>query len=209
MTAFMRLVVKGGSGLSRGASWFSHWLYSETGDEDDGPDLCDALISRVSTHLTPVLSDAWNCSRVDWTYWPIQVVQPFPTQSHPITPIVGAVTGTDPLPARMTMLIEYKGLHAKPNRKRVYVGCYNEGQNESPGRPNGAVFGGIDDYAGATMYSMSVNGHDWQFGIVRQQKIIPNEGAGYYAPWSWGDIDSYLVQQKWAYLRSRDAGSGI
>lgn len=209
MPAFMRLTIKAGSGLSQGNSWSSFWLYSSTGDEDDGPDLCDALEGRLSTHLLPVLSGYWNCSRIDWQYWPQQTLQPYPTQVHGIDPIVGGIAVGDPLPPRMTMLIEYKALAHKPNRKRVYIGRYNEGQNSGTGTPDGTTVAAVQAFADNTRNSLSVNGHDWQFAIVQQRRQVTEEGVVYYTPWAYNDIDSHLVQSKWAYLRSRDAGVGI
>lgn len=209
MPSFMRLVVKGAGGQGAGASWHSHWLFSNTGDEADGDDLANALRGRIETHLIPVLSDAYSLARIDWTYWSGSGPEPFPTQVYTFTPLIGENTGTNTLPPRITMLIEYKALTTKPNRKRVYVGRFNEGQNETGGIPSGATIAGIQAYADNTLNSMSVNGHDWQFCVVRLQRYPLTGSPAFYTPWSYNAFSSHLVQTKWAFLRTRDVNRGI
>jgi len=209
MPAIVRLTVKGAGGFSAGASWFTHWLYSLTGDENDGADLCDALATRIESHLLAVFSDAWSCGRIDWTFWPDLGEEPYPTQVASPDVMVGLDTGANQLPPRMCMLIEYKSLTVKPNRKRLYVGRFNEDANDTTGTPNSTVVSAVQSYADNTLNSMSVNGHDWQFCVVRLARNVPQPASGFYTPVAYNAFSSHLVQTKWAYLRTRDIGRGI
>lgn len=209
MPSFVKLVVKGSGGFGAGASWFQHWLVSNTGDVDDPPDLVSSLAGRIDTHLLPVLSDAWSCGRIDWTFWETEDSVPVPTQVENISTLVGEATGTNPMAPRQTMLIEYKTMDGLLPRKRIFVGRYNEGQNDSPGVPTGSVVSAIQSYADNTIGELSVNGHPWFFNVVRLVRAVTAGGQVYYHPQAWAGLTSHLVQTKWAFLSSRDVGHGI
>ena len=199
---FLKLVVRGGSGLTQGASYFQHWLQSDNGTLADPADLAVALMSRISTHLLPELSAFWNCAAVAWQWFGDTQTPGLPEQVEAITPVVGEQDAGDPMPPRVTMMIQYRSLAVGLNRKRVFVGRFMEGQNDGTGSPNGNVLSAVIGYGNATMGSMSVNGRDWQFGVCRLNPSTNIVSA--FQP-----FQSFQVSDKWAYLRSRDPGRGI
>lgn len=205
----VRVVVKGSGGFGAGASWFTHWLITSTGDFDDGEDLCEGIRSRIATHLEDVLSDAWSVGRMDWTYWEANSSIPVPTQVFGFTPIIGNDAGSTPLAPRQTMLIEYKTLNGILSRKRCYIGRYNESMNDTGGTPSSTLVAAIQSYADNTLGELSVNGHPWYFAVARLQKYTAPDTSTFYAPSLAVELSSHLVQTKWAFLRTRDVGRGI
>lgn len=199
---FLRMIVRGGSGLTQGASYFSHWLRSDNGTLADPPDLADVLRSRIVSTILPELSSYWNCAAIAWQWFADTQTPGLPEQVAAISPIAGGIDTGDPMPARVTMMIQYRALAIGLNRKRIFIGRYNEGQNDGTGSPDGNVLNAVIAYGNQTLGSMSVNGRNWQFGVGRldpQTNIVT----------SFQDLVSYAVSDKWAFLRSRDAGRGV
>lgn len=197
----VKIVCKGAGGPPCGASYWQHWLTSTTGTSDDPEDIITAIAGRITSYLRPQMSELWSIGRFDWTYYPGFNAEPMPTQIVTPTAIIGVITG-DPLPCRVTMMVEYKAFATKPNRKRIYVGRFAESQNTAPGVPNSAVVSAVQSYADNTLTEINVNGHAWFFGVGR---INPANGQ----VTAFNQLTSHLVQTKWAYLRTRDANRGI
>lgn len=206
---FVRIVAKGHGGFGAGASWFQHWLETDTGDFDDGEALCEGLRGIISSNLITPMSSAFSLARMDWTYWGSLGSIPPPTQVYGFTALVGGEGTTNPLAPRQTMLIEYKTLSGVIPRKRLYVGRWSEAHNDSPGVPDSTVVSAVQGYADNTIGELNVNGHAWFWTVCRLQRIVGPTGQVHYAPELSSQLSSHLVQTKWAFLRTRDIGRGI
>lgn len=199
---YFHVVAKAANGLSQGSSFFSHWLQSDDSDIEDGNDICAALLDAVSDNILPQIMNVWSLGRIDWTYYPGISEAPYPTQVYTFSAVTGGFSAGEPLPPRMTMLIEYKALTQSVNRKRTYIGRYAEAQNESPGVPTVAITDALIAYAANTVGELPIGTRTYHWAVCR----LDAEGVTVQA---YSRLTSYLVQRKWAYLRSRDAGRGV
>lgn len=200
---YLHLVFKGSSGLGRGANWYSFWLFNgDNGDTDDAEDLISLLNTQWINNMQDVTNSNYSIGRVDWTFYPDLLEDPFPTQVFTFSPIAGSEISS-PLASRITMLCEFKAFNnVGPTRKRVYLGCYGEANNNTSGNPESDLIAAYQAWADDMLGEFSVNGHAW-FGYVCRL----NQTTGQLT--AANRLTSHLIQTKWAYLRSRDSGRGI
>lgn len=201
--AFLHFVFKGTSGIGRGANWFTWWLQDTgVGEPSDADGLADLLLARLDTHMIPFLNSNYSLGRVDYTFYDGLNTAPYPTQVYNPTPMSGEDTSA-PLPSRITLLSEFKAFaNSGPVRKRIYVGCYGEDYNTTASQPDSDLIVAYHSFSTAMLGGVSTAGHDWNPVICRLDPLT----GGIVA---WNAINSYLVQTKWAFLRSRDSGIGI
>lgn len=197
---FMKVITKGAGGSGAGSSFFQQWLYGPDGVADDAEDIVTHLRGTLDTYLRPQLSDSWSVSRFDAVFYPALGEEPYPTQVFTPTALVGGQNYTALAP-RQTMLVEFKAFAQKPNRKRCYVGRYTENNNDVAGIPNSATVAAVQAWADHSLFEVNVNAHAWQFAVCR---VDPQ--TGYVT--AYHELNSHLVQTKWAFLRTRDVGHG-
>jgi len=199
----IHFVFKGGSGIQRGANYWTWWLQGGTNaTPNDAEDLADGLMERLSDNAPVPFHEYYNIGRVDWTYYPDLNEDPFPSQVYTFTPFVGVDT-SNALPSRMTMLINFSAYaNSGPVRKRVFLGVYGEALNNSSGNPDGTLISWLQGWANDMLGGLSVNGHDYSAAVARRDPVTGRLTAANF-------LSSQLVQAKWAYLRTRDSGAGI
>jgi hypothetical protein len=201
--AIAHLVFKGGSGLGRGANWHSLWV-QDTGDgvPADMEDVISAINTQFINNMQAFVNSNYTIGRVDWTYYPDLLEDPYPTQVFTFTPIAGEEISS-PLASRITMLCEFKSFATSgPTRKRVYLGCYGEANNNTSGNPESDLIAAYQAWADDMLGEFNVNGHAW-FGYMC--RLDPTTHQITHA----NRLTSHLIQTKWAYLRTRDSGHGI
>lgn len=196
---FVTLIHKGSGGGGAGNSWFTFSWYTADGVPTEAQTLAEAMRDRLNGNMDAVLSNVWSIGRIDSLWWTGLNVLPLPTQVHTVTDIVGN-DGSEPLAPRQTMLIEFKAFAPKPNRKRCYIGRYGEANNDTDGTPSSTLIAALQAYGDDMLTTHNLSGHNYVPVVLR--KDAQNRVTAY------NELTSHLVQNKWAFLRTRDVGRG-
>lgn len=198
---FVRLTFKGNGGGGAGASWFTFWWETDDGVPDDCQLLAEGQRNLMETHLDANLSSAWSLGRLDSKWYPTQGMPALPSQVHNVPDFIGNDV-SEALAPRQTMLITFKAFATPPNEKRCYIGRYGEARNAQPGIPDGQLIAALQAYANAMLQPRSYNAHTFTPVVCRTQ---PSPDAVIAR----NDLTQYVINTKWAFLRSRDVGHGV
>jgi len=198
---FVRLTFKGSGGGGAGASWYTFWWETTDGVPSDCQDLAENQRDLLETHMDANLSSAWSLGRLDSKWYPSMFARSLPSQVHNVADLIGNDV-SEALAPRQTMLINFKAFATPPNTKRIYVGRYGEARNAQPGIPDGQLIAALQSYANAMLQPRSINSHTFTPVVCRTQ-VDPD------AVIESNPLDSWVINTKWAFLRSRDVSHGV
>lgn len=197
----VRLTFKGNGGSGAGASWYTFWWETDDGTPDDCQDLAENQRNLLETHMDANLVNAWYMGRLDSKWYPSIGMMALPSQVHNVPDLYGNDV-SEALAPRQTMLITFKAFATPPNEKRCYIGRYGEARNAQPGVPDGQLIAALQSYANAMLLPRSINAHTYTPIVARTQ---PSPDAVIAT----NPLTSYVINTKWAFLRSRDLGHGV
>lgn len=197
----MALVQLTFNGFSGGANWFTFHWFTNDGVVADLQQLAEGERDLLNSTVGPTFTTSWAMARMTALYWPNFNVNPLPAIPLDVVDMSGG-DPTDPQAARQTMLVEFKTNLAKPapQKKRCFVGRYGEG-NSASGIPSTVITTALTTWAAAHLLPTTVNGHIFTPCVLRKNVL----GQVTDAP----GLVNYLINQKWAFVRSRDTGRGI
>lgn len=197
---FVNLTFKGQNTQIGSANWFTFGFYTSDGVVTECQTLAEAMRDRFNGNMRDRLSQYYLMNRIDSQWYPSLNSEPFPTQVHTVDDVAGIQVGHQLAP-RTTLLIEFKAFSTKPNRKRCYVGLYTEDVNDPDGTPGSVLISSLQAFGDDMVSPHNLSGHTYSPAVLR----ISSENR----VTAYNILTSHLVSNKWAFLRSRDAGRGL
>ena len=164
--------------------------------------LATNLRGLISNRLEGFLSSLYGFGYIRGRYWPDLNQPSLPTQVLGVTRLDGNATDAALAP-RQTLLAQFSSFTLAPNRKRLYLGRYTEASNDTDGTPASNLIADYQQLCDDLLAPWQpINGEWWGFSVLRINQVNGHcTGANL--------LTSHLVNNKWAFLRTRDAARGI